>query len=342
MRASTSQTGALTRWKRATGKALAILLAVVLAMPSLPAQSNEAPGAAPTRLKIQALTPAPLTEIAGTLSANVLQVRITDEWDMPVRGATVSFRMPEAGPGGVFLNGLSSEIALTDERGEAAVRGFDWRSDAGITFVHVIAAFGTARAGAMVEVHLARKVKEFPSSAAGPANPAPAERATAPASTVTENPPPEAREVAAEPRAVNPVIEARPALGQAAPEPAPEERRAALLPTVNRAPRDLPSEPPDTGHLPPMVRVKGKAARRSDDDSSDPAARALVGVKQNGGGGGGKALLVVLVAGAAAGGALAVSMGRGGGGSAGGPGGGTTPPPVIRIGNPTITITGGN
>lgn len=342
MRARTPQTESLTRRKRAAGRALALLLTVALSMPSLPAQSTSAPGAAPTRLKIQALTPAPMTEFAGTLSANVLQVRITDEWDMPVRGATVSFRLPEAGPGGVFLNGLSSEIALTDERGEAAVRGFDWRPDAGITFVHVIAAHGAARAGAMVEVHLARKVKEFPAAAASPAKPAPAEPVTAPAAAVADIPSqPAATSTPVETRAANSAVDARPALGQVAPAPAEHDRRAALLPPVNRAPRDLPSEPPDAGYLPPMVRVKGKPAGKSDDAASDPAARALVRVKQSGGGGGSKALILVLVAGAAAGGAVAVSMGRGGGGAASS-GGGATLPPVIRIGNPTITITGGN
>ncbi|MCU0228227.1 MAG: hypothetical protein MUF01_11365 [Bryobacterales bacterium] len=354
-------------WRNRLFQCTAVLLAVLLAAPPLPltAQSTNPP-TAPTRLKIRALTETPMTEFAGTLSANVLQVRITDEWDMPVRGATVSFRLPESGPGGVFLNGLSSEIAVSDERGEAAVRGFDWRADAGVTFVHVIAALGGARAGAMVEVHLARKLKEFPTTVATPTVATPPEprqpgsrtqpeRAasatpTAPASTRPQplaetqpvDPPPSGAAPAMasvatgaggdvrQPEPMRPV-------GQQSEESAQDTQRAALLPPLNRAPREMEAE--DVGALPTMVRVKGKAAKRPN-PGLDPAAQALVKVKQRKAGGGmNKALLLVLVAGAAAGGALAVGMGGSGGGSSSG---GAVLPPVTRIGSPTITISGGN
>ncbi len=329
---------------RAMAKMLAVSLAVVLAMAPLPAQSGGDQGAAPTRLKIVALTETPMTEYAGTLSANVLQIRITDQWDMPVRGVTVSFRLPEAGPGGVFLNGLSSEIALTDERGEAAVRGFDWRPEAGVTFVHVIAAFGAVRAGAMVEVQLAHKLKEFPATVASPVNPTAAAIAAAemPAAPLQKRPDsvPVVEEVP-QMAAVGAQPTPRPALGQPAETPTEDARRAALLPPVSRAPRDLAAEPADATAMPPMVRVRGNPVGGAASEAGDPASNALVRVKQGGGGGISKALILVLVAGAAAGGAVAVGMSRGGGASAS-PSGGASLPPVIRIGNPTITITGGN
>ncbi len=324
---------------------VAMMLAVLLAASPLPAQSP-VPPAAPTRLKIRAITATPLTEFAGTLSANVLQVRITDEWDMPVRGATVSFRLPEVGPGGVFLNGLSSEIALTDERGEAAVRGFDWRADAGVTFVHVIAALGGARAGAMVEVHLARKIKDFPATVATPspdaASASPSARRVQPAAPDVASPPPvrqPAPRVEDAPPASNAPAAPAPQLGQQAQSPVPDAERAALLPAVSRAPRDM--EPEDAGSLPTMVRVKGKPVGSAASGAGDPASQALVKARQSNGGGISKVLVLLLAAGAAAGGAVAMGMGRGGGSSGTSPGAGTVLPPVIRIGNPTITISGG-
>lgn len=323
---------------------LAWLLCVLLAVPALPAQQSASPdtGAAPTRLKIVVLSETPLTEFAGILSANSLQVRVVDNWDMPVRGATVSFRLPEAGPGGVFLNGLSSEIAITDERGEAAIQGFDWRPETGVTFVHVIAAHGAVRAGAMVEVHLARKLRQWPETVADPPDREPfRQRAPGrPAAPQTSTADKSAPTPSTPPRAEVPVTGSA-VLGRQAEEPATEDRRAALLPPVRSAPRESMGDSASAAPV-PMVRVKGAKGSASSGAASDANGDNYVRVKQGGRQGGSKVVLWVLVAGAAAGGALAASMAGGGGSGGSGNNPSTSLPPVIRIGNPTITITGGN
>lgn len=305
MHARKQNSGTAAHTPGAATKMLALLLIALLGVPPLPAQSDGRAGEGPpTRLQIHVLTQTPLTQPTGTLSAHSLQVRITDEWGMPVRGVTVSFRLPEVGPGGAFLNGLSSEIAVSDERGEAAVQGFDWREEAGVTFVHVIAAYGAVRAGAMVEVHLVRKPVALPP-----------EVSAAPGGTPARQP----RE-----------------LGQmATAESAPP---AALAVPVQRAPREHTPPPPDTAYPPPMVRTT-RPGQAPVEDGQDSSQDAYVRVKKGSNGGSGKLWLVLLMAGAA-GGAVATSLAIGSSSGNGNSGGNPPGPPVIRIGNPTITISG--
>lgn len=315
-------------WRqRAAAKLVTLMLVAQCFAAPLSGQSNQAGGAPPTQLRIRILTKTPLTEPAGALSAHTLQVRILDEWDIPVRGATVSFRLPEAGPGGVFLNGLSSEIAITDERGEAAVQGFDWRSDAGVTFVHVIAAYGPVRAGAMVEVHLAHMVRALP-PAAGDLG------ARAPASVVS--PQSSTREI---PR--NAAPEREQILGRVGTAEDEAAGRAAMLATPTASPRSHTPDPPDADFQAPEIRPQ-RAPGNRDANAGDPAASTYVRVRPGRSGGGKKALTILLVVGAAAGGAIAVGMASGSSGGSN-PGDGTTPP-AVSIGNPIITISsaGGN
>lgn len=58
----------------------------------------------------------------GTALTPVVEVR--DEYDRPVPNARVVFSLPSNGPGGSFTDGRSELIAMTDERGRAAARGF--------------------------------------------------------------------------------------------------------------------------------------------------------------------------------------------------------------------------
>jgi hypothetical protein len=303
---------------------VAWLLLFVPVQRSLFAQQAQAPAEAPPgRMKIEVLTQLPLTEPAGALSANSLEVRITDEWGMPVRGATVSFRLPEAGPGGVFLNGLSSEIAITDERGEAAVKGFDWRPEAGVTFVHVIAAYGSVRAGGMAEVQLTRKA----AASAPQVQPQPTPRAT-------------------QPDAAAPPANAQGPLGRT--EPGGQQ---ATQQTVSRPPasvRDQTPTPPPA-FQPPDITPRRDAYSRPDPEAEDPGqqspamargtgANPYVRVKQGGANGGNKTLKMLLLVGAAAGGAIAVGLATRSSSSAAQPGG-AAPPAPVRIGNPSISVT---
>jgi len=57
---------------------------------------------------------------AASRSARPITVEITEETGKPVAGAAVSFHLPEEGPGGTFVNGLRTEVVITDGRGMRA------------------------------------------------------------------------------------------------------------------------------------------------------------------------------------------------------------------------------
>jgi hypothetical protein len=74
-------------------------------------------------------------------------VEITDETGKPVEGAAVSFHLPEEGPGGVFANGMRTEVAVTDSHGRAGVHGLQLNRAAGRFMILVVASKEQARAG---------------------------------------------------------------------------------------------------------------------------------------------------------------------------------------------------
>jgi hypothetical protein len=83
----------------------------------------------------------------GAKSARPLAVEVTDETGRPVAGAAVSFHLPETGAGGTFVNGLRTEVATTDERGRAALRGLQLNHTPGRFEIRIIASKEQARAG---------------------------------------------------------------------------------------------------------------------------------------------------------------------------------------------------
>ncbi|MDZ7639208.1 MAG: hypothetical protein U5J83_13315 [Bryobacterales bacterium] len=314
------------------------LLCVSLVAQPLRSQSastgNPEPGqSAPTRLQIKILSPAPLSEPAGALSANQVRVQVLDGWGMPVPGATLSFRLPEAGPGGVFLNGLSTEVVIADRQGMATVQGFDWRAEAGTSFLHVIAAYGEIRAGAMVEVQLGRKVRDVPPAATVRQGTDPGELRSAPVAAPSAFPLPAESRTSQQPPPVAAVepgrkpSSARAVLGQSASEVSPElPAQAMVRRPVTPAPRELPPPAPPADYQAPNVVP------------SDSGSYVTVKRKP---GGAGKMLLILVVAAAAAGGAVAAGVVSGGSSSTSSGNGGSSGPPVIGIGSPSITVTGG-
>jgi hypothetical protein len=74
-------------------------------------------------------------------------VEITDETGKPVAGAAVSFHLPEQGPGGVFANGMRTEVAVTDSHGRAGVHGLQSNRAAGPFQIRIVASKEQARAG---------------------------------------------------------------------------------------------------------------------------------------------------------------------------------------------------
>jgi hypothetical protein len=83
----------------------------------------------------------------GSRSTRPLTVEITDETGMPVEGAAVSFHLPEDGPGGVFVNNIHTDVAVTDSHGHASVRGLQFNRVSGRFMILIVASKEQARAG---------------------------------------------------------------------------------------------------------------------------------------------------------------------------------------------------
>jgi hypothetical protein len=84
---------------------------------------------------------------AGSRNTRPISVEVTDETGKPLEHAAVSFHLPGDGPGGVFPNGLRTEVAITDSAGRAAVRGISWNRIPGRFQLRIVASYEQARAG---------------------------------------------------------------------------------------------------------------------------------------------------------------------------------------------------
>ena len=84
---------------------------------------------------------------AGARDSRGIAVVVTDETGRPVEGAAVSFHLPEQGPSGTFVNGLRTEVAVTDDRGRAAVHSIEFNRVAGRFEIRIVASKEQARAG---------------------------------------------------------------------------------------------------------------------------------------------------------------------------------------------------
>lgn len=82
-------------------------------------------------------------------------VRVEDEDNRGVPGATVTFFLPTTGPGGVFSDGGSSLTLMTDDRGEAVARGLRPNHAAGTFQIRVGAsARGTVSTATVTETNM--------------------------------------------------------------------------------------------------------------------------------------------------------------------------------------------
>ncbi len=93
---------------------------------------------------------------AGSVSRWRLIVRVEDETGRPVRGVTVTFRLPSDGPGGRFASGMASESLITDGDGTASVFGIRWADQPGLARVQVAATRGGNRADLAIPVTVLR------------------------------------------------------------------------------------------------------------------------------------------------------------------------------------------
>jgi hypothetical protein len=99
----------------------------------------------------------------GSRSTRPLTVEVTDETGKPVEGAAISFHLPEEGPGGVFANGMRTEVAVTDSHGHASLHGLQLNRASGRFMILIVASKEQARAGMASFQYIAE-----PGSGAGP------------------------------------------------------------------------------------------------------------------------------------------------------------------------------
>jgi hypothetical protein len=88
-------------------------------------------------------------------SGQPLTAQVTDEAGRAVAGAAVSFRLPDQGPGGLFANGMRTDIAITDANGRAGVRHIQLNDVSGEFQIRITAAKDQARAGTLVRQFIA-------------------------------------------------------------------------------------------------------------------------------------------------------------------------------------------
>ncbi len=115
--------------------------------------------------------------VPGARSSRPLTVEITDETGKPVPGAAVSFHLPEDGASGTFVNGLRTEVAITDTHGRATLHGLQVNRVPGRFQIRILASKEQARAGTVSFQYVAE-----PKS--GAATPASSPKASSPGSAL--------------------------------------------------------------------------------------------------------------------------------------------------------------
>ncbi len=104
-------------------------------------------GAQVAILQIQVSSGEGAVHAAGARDSRGIAVVVTDETGRPVEGAAVSFHLPDQGPSGTFVNGLRTEVAVTDDRGRAAVHAIEFNRMPGRFEIRIVASKEQARAG---------------------------------------------------------------------------------------------------------------------------------------------------------------------------------------------------
>jgi cell division septation protein DedD len=131
---------------------------------------------------------------AGVRVSKPLTVQVTDEHGRPVAGATVSFQLPPEGPGGLFPNGLRTDLAITDAAGRATLHAVILNNTEGQFRIRITAVKDQARAGLVCYQYIgenqAAPAAEQPAPAIEkPAPAAPAPPASKPAAAAKERSP---------------------------------------------------------------------------------------------------------------------------------------------------------
>ncbi len=98
-------------------------------------------------LQIRVIEGEGAVHLPGTRSPRPITVEISEETGKPVAGAAVTFHLPEEGPSGVFVNGLRTEIVISDAHGRASLHGLLANRIPGRFQIRILASKEQARAG---------------------------------------------------------------------------------------------------------------------------------------------------------------------------------------------------
>lgn len=116
-------------------------------------------------LHIQVIEGEGAVNAAGARNSRPLAVEVTDETGKPVEGASVSFHLPDEGPGGSFGSGLRTDVTITDARGRANLHTMQLNRTPGRFAIRIVAEKEQARAGMVSFQYIAE-----PKTGAAPAS----------------------------------------------------------------------------------------------------------------------------------------------------------------------------
>ena len=131
------------------------------------ASASPTRAADPTSLQITIEEGDGQTYALGSRATRGITVAITDEAGKTVEGATVTFALPDSGPGGIFPNGSKTQILTTRADGQASVWGMRWYRQSGTVDVRITASKGQARAGTVCTQRLTESPGPSVSGAGG-------------------------------------------------------------------------------------------------------------------------------------------------------------------------------
>lgn len=119
-----------------------------LCLAPVPAAAQAPPG--PVGIKIQVLEgDGAINNVRQRKSREPL-VRVVDDDNQPVRGATVTFVLPDRGPGGEFAGDVRELAIVTDEKGQAVGRGLMPNQQVGKYQIRVVASYRGERVEAVI------------------------------------------------------------------------------------------------------------------------------------------------------------------------------------------------
>jgi hypothetical protein len=139
-------------------------------------------------LQIQVIEGEGAVHAPGARNQRPLTVELTDETGRPVPAAAVTFTFPEDGPGGVFANGLHTEVVTTDAQGRASVRSYTTNRTPGRFQIRITASKEQARSGAVSFQYIYGGKGAAPTTEVAAGTRRPAEPQAAPVATSRPSP----------------------------------------------------------------------------------------------------------------------------------------------------------